>query len=64
MMAQMFNGQPPNMQNLQQQQRGNGRSLFERVDKRQNGAAKSNRQHIHNGGMNNDDSAPGREMQK
>lgn len=57
MMAQMFNGQPPNMQNLQQQQRGNGRSLFERVDKRQNGAAKDKRQHIHNGGMNNDDSA-------
>jgi hypothetical protein len=57
MMAQMFNGQPPNMQTPQQQQRGTGKSLFERVDKRQNGAAKSNRQHIHSGGMSINDSA-------
>lgn len=55
MMAQMFNGQPPNMRNPQQQQRGGGKSLFDRVDKRQNGAAKNNRQHIHNGGMGNGD---------
>jgi hypothetical protein len=55
MMAQMFNGQPPNMQNLQQQQRGTGKSLFDRVDKRSNGGAKNNRQHIHNGGMSNND---------
>jgi hypothetical protein len=58
MMAQMFNGQPPNMQNLQQQQqRGNGKSLFERVDKRPNAGAKNNRQHIHSGGMSNNDTA-------
>jgi len=57
MMAQMFNGQPPNMQNLPQQQRGAGKSLFERVDKRPNGGAKNNRQHIHNGGMSTGDSA-------
>lgn len=56
MMAQMFNGQPPNTQNPQQQQRGGGKSLFDRVDKRQNGAGKNNRQHIHNGGMSNNDS--------
>ncbi|KAM0720835.1 hypothetical protein Q7P37_003120 [Cladosporium fusiforme] len=55
MMAQMFNGQPPNMQNPQHQQRGGGKSLFDRVDKRQNGGAKNNRQHIHNGGMSNSD---------
>lgn len=61
MMAQMFNGQPPNMQNPQQQ-RGTGKSLFERVDKRQNGGAKNNRQHIHNGGMSNNDSAMDTEM--
>jgi hypothetical protein len=57
MMAQMFNGNPPNMQNLQQQQRGTGKSLFERVDKRPNAGAKNNRQHIHNGGMSNNDTA-------
>lgn len=60
MMAQMFNGQPPNMPNMhnpQQQQRGGGKSLFDRVDKRQNGGPKNNRQHIHNGGMSNTDSA-------
>lgn len=55
MMAQMFNGQPPVPQ--QQQQRGAGKSLFERVDKRPNGGAKNNRQHIHNGGMGNDDTS-------
>jgi len=56
MMAQMFNGNPPNMQMLQQQQqRGAGKSLFERVDKRPNAGAKNNRQHIHSGGMSNND---------
>jgi hypothetical protein len=57
MMAQMFNGQPPNMQNAPQQQRGTGKSLFERVDKRPNSGAKNARQHIHNGGMSTGDSA-------
>jgi hypothetical protein len=56
MMAQMFNGQPPNMQNPPQPPRGTGKSLFERVDKRPNAGPKDTRKHIHNGGMSNNDS--------